>query len=308
MITAEKLRKVAELLQESDALRHDSITAVIGRGGDISPNAGYIDLPRAIYNIPADNAITTVTYNEVSLGHSVPSNTTGYAYIAEFGGISRRREIDIDGTAIIENEVFEGVVSFDAEWNNVEEEGTFWVPPEILALEGYGDGIDIDHYNKVALVNQKYKRVIETFTFGGEGDTKIDEWKLIGVDGTPTKYYRIKVAGAGTYETDIILCDRHESAIVTSNTTNIGVGFINSDSGYVALRPENVMDFTTPSFKKWLLANPITVKVARTVPIETDLPVYMNPLIKVVPNGFLDIYPTTGAGVPNKIIHQTYTQ
>lgn len=552
-----------------DSLRRDR-NAIIGRGGDISPTAGFRDLERAIYNIPADNALTTITYEDVGLGISVPENTTGYAYIAEIGGMTYKCKqlipypysnsdktsdgvtytvgkdggisvsgvagefaqfvlaeslavypttytmrlygtfSNIQGTVSIYDEsgarlidyqikssavtinltsypaaksariylkrttsgvevtgtiypmfnfgnaeapyelyyaglrnaktteiVSEGAnlipypfdfksytsngvtftanedqtitisgtatagssvgvirtqtvkakagetftVSTSGVWtgNNgyvvvnqringetitsviastapktftVEQDcdltvavvvfkgntyngsitimlnrgasaapwkpyiGTISarvIPAEIQALEGFGDGISIDYYNKADFVNNKYKRVIDTFVFDGSEGTgsqnKPTGWRISGSG--ESAYFLIKIGEFGEYAIgDVIICDKYDATLMSG--TNIGVWLYNStSSGGVCLgfRPEGVSEMLSGSdIVSFLANNPITVKVARTVPIESDLPVYMSPLIEVEGGGTLKFVNEYGYAAPLKVVFHAYTQ
>ena len=407
-----------------DAVR-DLRKEIIGRGGDISPLAGLKDFPSAIYNIPADNAITTITQEEVSQFKKVPENSTGYGYIAEFGGMTYRdaetntlrntkpteivskgvnlysgseefvldgtqKNITIpivgaenistfsftrDGTRVNSSTLFRlvyedgtvfgiapGVSSgvetikytakskvtaiklfnwcgftgrvYDIQLENgsaatkykpyVGTLATKPIPEEIQALEGFGEGINVKYYNKVDIVNRKYKRVIDTFTFDGLDDgsgSKIGTEKqgtygwqeahnLLNARG----YVRKWIGDLNTYPNDIVVCDKLDYANVGSSTTGIGVDVINSSAGdgapasFIAIRPPLVDGKRITNiyeFVEWLKANPITVKVARKVPIETDLPVYMSPLIGVEGGGTVEFVNEYGYAVPSKIVYQT---
>lgn len=285
------------------ALR-DGRDAIIGRGGSINSTAGFRDFPSAIYNIPADNALATVKCEEVSLSCLVPSNTTGYAYIAEFGGISR------GGDGSIYDEALDHIVS----WGAGGEIDRFKVPPEILALPGYGDGISLDYYNKVDLVNRKYVTMIDTFVLDGTDPISSNQnsWSWGVGPGSSTNYFRCRLGDYGTYVNDVIVCDRYAYTNITSSTTSIGVDLVNSTSGVnsgslLAIRPNNILSFTDiKDVIPFIKANPIVIKVARKVPIEMDLPVYVNPLIKVEPSEMgLELFPSQGDGIPHKIIMQT---
>lgn len=287
-----------------DALRQTRY-AIIGRGGEISETAGLKDLRGAIFNIPADNAITTVVEENENLTFGVPDNTTGYAYLAEFGGFSRPLG---DG---FNTEALGGLLCWTDDWDEVD---SLEVPEEIRNLPDYGDGINLEYYNKVDLVNQKYKRCIETFVFdGSEGagsSSKPTGWRRSGSG--ESAYFLIKIGEFGEYAIgDVIICDKYDTA--TLGGTNIGVWTYDSTASggvCVGFRPENVSEITsTAALVAYLANNPITVKVARTVPIETDLPVYMNPIFKVAPSSIgIEIFPSDGTGIPAKIIFQTYTQ
>lgn len=76
-----EIKKLKEYLR-------DGRRSIVARGGDISTSAGLRDFPSSIYNIPADNAISTVTQNQVARFVPVPENSTGYGYLAEFGGMT----------------------------------------------------------------------------------------------------------------------------------------------------------------------------------------------------------------------------
>ncbi len=288
-----------------DALRQTRY-AIIGRGGEISETAGLKDLRGAIFNIPADNAITTVVEENEDLIFGVPDNTTGYAYLAEFGGFSRSLG---DG---FNTEALGMLVCWTDDWDEVD---SLVVPEEIRNLPDYGEGINLEYYNKVDLVDQKYKRCIETFTFDGSEGTgsssKPTGWRMSGSG--ERAYFLIKIGDFGEYAIgDVIICDKYETTSPPT-TANIGVGIYNSTSSggiCVSFRPENVSEITsTSALVAFLANNPITVKVAHTVPIETDLPVYMNPIFKVAPSSIgIELFPSDGTGIPAKIKFQTYTQ
>ncbi len=90
MTQADKILIIAERSQGLVDALHDGIDAIIGRGGTIALDAGFRDFPSAIYNIPADNAITTVVDNTSASVKTVPANSTKYAYLAELGGMTYR--------------------------------------------------------------------------------------------------------------------------------------------------------------------------------------------------------------------------
>ena len=301
---------IAELLQDLETSRERGIEAIIGRGGTIGTTAGFADFPSAIYNIPADNAITTVYFNDEAQQITVRPNATNYAYLAEFGGITRRGEVgpEDDMQYYLYDTAFDGAVVFNAEG---EEASEIVVPPEILALEGYGEGININYYNKVDLVNKKYKRCIVTKTFdGSEGvgsSIKPTGWRLTGTGNSA--YFFIKIGEYGEYAiNNAIVCDRYNTVMV-KDTTNIGVGINNSTASVgvcVLLRPDGVQNMTISNdLVTYLQSNPITVKVALMVPIEYDLPVDMNPLVKVAAGGVVKLNTTEVGSAPIKMIFQT---
>lgn len=82
------MKTIAELSQDLITSLREGRQAIIGRGGTIANDAGFQDFRDAIYNIPADNAITTVTDNSIALVKTVPANSTKCAYLAEFGGMT----------------------------------------------------------------------------------------------------------------------------------------------------------------------------------------------------------------------------
>lgn len=289
--------RVEELSEQLKQALRDGRNAIIGRGGDINPTAGFRAFPSAIYNIPADNILTTVTCEEVSLGCAVPINTTGYAYIAEFGGISR------GGDGSIMDDALSSIVS----WGTEGEIDRFEVPPEILALDGYGEGLSINYYNKVNLVDDKYKKCIVTKILDNPSD-----WRSGALEGQDTNYFVCKLGERGTFATRVCVSDKFERVHISSSTTEVGIDVFDSSAfgGYmVAIRPANVQDYTIDTFKKWIKENPVTLKYALLVPEEYDLPVYVNPLIRVEPSEMgLELFPSDGQGIPHKIVMQTLTQ
>ncbi|MBP3573853.1 MAG: hypothetical protein J6J71_04525 [Prevotella sp.] len=62
--------------------------AILGRGGEISATAGLKDLPKAIYNIPADASLSFVTDEEVAYEKTVPANACPYAQLNKVGGMT----------------------------------------------------------------------------------------------------------------------------------------------------------------------------------------------------------------------------
>ena len=297
-------KTIAELSQSLiDSLRRGR-EAIIGRGGEIGTTAGFADFPSAIYNIPADNAITTDVHNDEAQSVAVPEGTYDYAYLAEFGGITYRdtKNNSLYSVGLIGLQVTREI--------NGDIISTVNVPQEIIDLEGYGDGISIDYYDKVNLVNKKYLRCIETYEFDGSED---EPWEERGALANLSGYAAYKIGALGTYANHTLICDKIDRVNISSNNNNIGIDMIAS-SGYkgdfVAIRPEGVKDSidTLDKFIAWLQKNPIIVKVARLVPIEHDLPVDMNPLFKVESNTFVDLYPEEGKNMPVKIIFQTRTQ
>lgn len=62
--------------------------AIIGRGGDISSDAGLEDLPNAILNIPADASLAHYTDNGIAYRKSVPVGAEKYALLKSVGGMT----------------------------------------------------------------------------------------------------------------------------------------------------------------------------------------------------------------------------
>jgi hypothetical protein len=83
-------KNIAELSEDLVISLRRSREAIIGRGGKIGTTAGFADFPTAIYNIPADNAITTEIDDTSAFAKSVPAYSTKYAYLAELGGMTYR--------------------------------------------------------------------------------------------------------------------------------------------------------------------------------------------------------------------------
>lgn len=282
---------------------------IIKRGGNLSASAGLRDFPLAIRTMPADAVLSTVVENSVSLGATVPSNASEYALLAEFGGMTYRNEDDKS----LYNQLFEGISVFlGEEWVPL---SSLSVPHEILALEGYGDGIKLEYYNKVDLINRKYIRYIDTFVIDGyDAISSVPaNWSIGTSFGQSSNYFRLKIGSYGTYVNDVIICDKYAYTNISSSNSNIGVDLINSNNGsgsFIAIRPENMKDFTaTAQVLDFIKENPLVVKVARKVPTESDLPVEMNPVFKVEPNAQIENQPWQDeVATPTKIIFQTRTQ
>lgn len=281
---------------------------IIKRGGSLSSSAGLKDFPLAIRTMPADAVLSTVVENGVSLGCPVPSNASEYALLAEFGGMTYRNEDDKS----LYNQLFEGISVYSGEeWEFL---SSLSVPHEILALEGYGDGIKLEYYNKVDLINRKYIRCIDRFVLDGKDaiSSNTANWSFGTVAGANTNYFRLKIGAYGTYVNDAIICDRYEYTNISSSTTGFGIDLLNSNNGsgsFIAIRPANIKDFTnTVQMLDFIKENPLVVKVARKVPIETDLLFEMNPVFKVEPNAQIENQPWDGDATPTKIIFQTRTQ
>lgn len=68
----------------------DTKKAIIGRGGTLSPNAGFKDLPAAIWNIPINDSLTFLEVEEVSYSQVVPSDVEKNAIVKSLGGMSYR--------------------------------------------------------------------------------------------------------------------------------------------------------------------------------------------------------------------------
>lgn len=277
--------------------------AIIGRGGTVAADASYKDFPSAIYNIPADNAITTVYHNDATDQIEVLPNATSYAFLAEFGGVTRR---DAEGNMLY-NEALDFLDSFspNAAYEKV---AYFEIPPEIKALEGYGDGININYYNKVDIVNKKYRRCIETYVLNGS-----EEWAFGTSLGATNNYFGTAIGEHGIYAENAIVCSHYERKSIASGNTNVGITVADRSmlggKCCICVRPENVASFTAIyQFKEFLAANPITVKVARLIPIERALPVEINPIIKVAAGGVIEINGTEYGNAPIKMIFQTITQ
>mgnify|MGYP003542331312 FL=1 len=62
--------------------------SIIGRGGEISLNAGLKDLPQAIFNIPADNSLSYYTDEEIAYQKIVPEGAEEYALLKKVGGMT----------------------------------------------------------------------------------------------------------------------------------------------------------------------------------------------------------------------------
>jgi hypothetical protein len=385
-----------------DSLR-DARRAITGRGGEISPTAGLKDFADAIYNIPADNAITTVEKNEVAKSVIVPANSTKYAYLAEFGGMTHRdaetntlhnakpteivsegvnlysgsaefvldgtdKNITIpivgaeeittlsfirDGTRVNAASLFQlvyedgttfglapGVPSgvetikytskskvtaiklvnwckftgrvYDIQLENgsvateykpyVGTVATRAIPAEIQALDGFGEGVSIDYYNKVDLVNKKYKRSVETMVIDGSED-----WSKIYSD-----YFALPIGEHGMIVAHACICDKYETVSVAQQPSSIGITVINSaaySDARILLRPKGfTSEMTKAELKEILSKEPLTVTYALATPEEYDLPVKMNPLIEVEGGGTIEFVNEYGNAVPSKTIYQTLMQ
>lgn len=284
------------------SLRHTRY-AINGRGGEISDTAGMKDLRDAIFNIPADNAITTVTVEEIGLGGEIPENTTGYAYIAEFGGMCHKLD------DVIFQETLSYIASYGAgyDWDTVDSIDSFLVPNEIEALDGYGLGISPEYYNKVDLVNRKYHYCVEEVVFDGS-----EGWYLpSSVNGTINAFYTVKLPKNPVSNRDALMSHYDYAEVGVSTTAQ---GWMTLNTGYIRVRPHLSAYPSAEAWKAHLAelyanGNPLTLIYALAEPIVTDLPVYVNPLIKVESGGYgLEMFPSEGQGMPYKIIMQTYTQ
>lgn len=424
--------EVEELSQKYLDVLRDGRNAIIGRGGEIPRDAGFKDLPDAVYKIPADNAITTVLSEGVASAKTVPNYSTPYAYLAEFGGMTYKckqlnpypftftsytqsgvtftanedQTITISGTAtsgasvgvrntsypikakagetftlstsgawtgsngyvslsqrvngatvssisasttpktftvaqdcdltitvvVVKGNTYNGSIKImlnrgdtaepwepyyeglrNAKPTEIVSKGidgnaivSRSIPAEIQALEGFGEGISVDYYNKVDLVNQKYKKYILTKVL----DDKL-EWRYNAQDGIDTNYYLAVIGERGVYAERICASSHYENTRLSSLTTGVGIDVYNSAAfgGFVVgIRPENVVDMTLYDFKALIAENPITLKYSLLVPEEYDLPVYMSPLIEVEGGGSIELVNEYDYAVPSKIIYQTLTQ
>ena len=62
--------------------------AIIGRGGNISSEAGLEDLPQAIFNIPADASLAHYTDEGIAYRKNVPAGAEKYALLKSVGGMT----------------------------------------------------------------------------------------------------------------------------------------------------------------------------------------------------------------------------
>ena len=76
-----ELNKTASLLQSTKK-------AIIGRGGNLTINAGFKDLPEAIFNIPSNDSLSFIEANTVSYVQCIPSDVGKNALINKVGGMS----------------------------------------------------------------------------------------------------------------------------------------------------------------------------------------------------------------------------
>jgi hypothetical protein len=73
------------------AFVQDTKKAIISRGGNLSPNAGFKDLPDAIWNIPINVSLSYVEVEDVSYIQSVPSDVEKKALVMSLGGMSYKQ-------------------------------------------------------------------------------------------------------------------------------------------------------------------------------------------------------------------------
>lgn len=308
----------AEAIQTSKAALKQSRDMIKYKGGIATDDKGLVALPEMIRTIPG-TGVTTVTYFDNTMSASIPKGSTKYAYLAEFGGTTYSGIDYNDPDAGLWNEAPEYFSFFGDEplpEDTPEDEipPDIVIPPEILALPDFRQGINLQYYNKVDLVEQKYKRYMKTFTFDGSAD---EAWRTGVAEGSPSNYYAIRVGAMGVYKQRLCVSSNYPNVYITSSTTTVGIDTLDSSAfgGFViVVRPQNVTEYTVESFKELLQANPITVRIATLVPEVSDLPVYMNPLIYLgayaeIADGafaaFITSIPDDGQGYPVKIIFET---
>lgn len=71
-----------------DTYVEKSKKAILGRGGEISSDAGIEALPEAIFNIPADTSLSFYEDEETAYEKAVPSGAEEYALLKSVGGMS----------------------------------------------------------------------------------------------------------------------------------------------------------------------------------------------------------------------------
>lgn len=76
-----ELNKTASLLQGVKK-------AIIGRGGNLTLNSGFKDLPEAIWNIPSNDSLSYLDVSEIAYMQTVPSDVENSALISQVGGMT----------------------------------------------------------------------------------------------------------------------------------------------------------------------------------------------------------------------------
>ena len=404
--------------------------AITGRGGEISPTAGFENFAAAIYNIPADNAITTITQEQVAEYQKVPDNSMKYAYLAEFGGMTYRdaetntlrnakptkivseganlipypfdfksytlngvtftanedQTITISGTStagssvgVIRTQTVKAkagetfTVSTSGVWTGkngyvivnqringeaityvtastasktftveqdcdltvtvvVVEGNTYngsitimlnrgstavpWkpyvgtistreIPEEIQALDGFGEGISLDYYNKVDLVNNKFRRAVYTVVLDG------NTWGVnyVRLYNNGLYYAAFMMPLYGINGADCFTCSHFDNA----SGVKLGHSYIAGDGNNLVFVNNDQTLTTAEAWNAWLAeqyvnGTPVTATYALAEPIESDLPVYMSPLNEVEGGGSWQFVNERDYAVPSKIIYQTRTQ
>ncbi len=74
--------------KRTDVYVQRSKKAILGRGGEISSDAGIADLPEAIFNIPADSSLAFYEDEEIAYKKAVPSGAEEYALLKSVGGMT----------------------------------------------------------------------------------------------------------------------------------------------------------------------------------------------------------------------------
>ena len=200
---------------------------------------------------------------------------------------------------------------------------TFSIPDAIQSLPDYGKGVDRDYYNKINLEEQTYTESVNTIVLDGVKNKFLSTG--LTTDGTDRRWFKStsiqKPMGSTT-----LICS-HLKAMHTS-IANSGVGIIYmagtapNNNCYALLQDQSIIevgtyDATTGTFDNehsanaWLknqydIGNPVTVTYAKAkeaTPI-TPLPVALDSLKKVEPNGCIEFITDNNQPIPVEVEFQ----
>ena len=79
---------IQDKLNNTKSYLRSTRKAILGRGGEITEDAGLQDIADAIYNIPADTSLVYQTDEGVAYEKIVPAGAEEYAQVAKVGGMT----------------------------------------------------------------------------------------------------------------------------------------------------------------------------------------------------------------------------
>lgn len=179
------------------------------------------------------------------------------------------------------------------------------IPDKILGLPGYGEGININYYNKVDLVNKKYIRRC---------------YRVI-VDGVNNMFTYSTIESGYRYCSFVV----NKEPLKNSNRvicSHLEYGSFKFQPGYCYMLPAQgsvicfLQDQTITSAaaanvwakEQYDRGIPFEVVYIANETEEIDLPVELNPLIAVEGGGTIEFVSEYGYAVPSKVIYQKLTQ